>query len=60
MCTRSSGGKCTAPGQQLWYRRVSGGSVWEALIFRPSDRRFYGELLQRLRTRALPTEKKAT
>lgn len=43
-----------------WYRRVSGGSMWEALIFRPSDRRFYGDLLQRLRTRALPAEKKAT
>jgi O-antigen/teichoic acid export membrane protein len=43
-----------------WYRKVSGGSVWRALIFRPSDRRFYGELLQRLRARALPAEKKAT
>jgi len=43
-----------------WYRQVSGGSVWEALIFRPSDRRFYGDLLQRLRTRALPVEKKVT
>ncbi len=43
-----------------WYRQVSGGSVWEALIFRPSDRRFYGDLWQRLRGRGLPAEKKAT
>jgi len=43
-----------------WYRQVSGGGVWQALIFRPSDRRFYGNLLQRLRTRALPAEKKVT
>ncbi len=43
-----------------WYRQVSGGSVWEALIVRPSDRRFYSDLLQRLRTRALPAEKRAT
>ena len=42
-----------------WYRQVSGGSVWQALIFRPSDRRFYGDLLHRLRARALPAEKKA-
>ena len=42
-----------------WYRQVSGGSVWQALIFRPSDRRFYGDLLRRLRARALPAEKKA-
>ncbi len=41
-----------------WYRRVSGGSVWQALIFRPSDRRFYGDLLHRLRARGLPDEKK--
>ena len=27
-----------------WYRQVSGGSVWEALVFRPSDRRIYGDL----------------
>jgi Na+-driven multidrug efflux pump len=43
-----------------WYRQVSGGSVWQALVFRPSNRRFYGDLLRRLRARALPTEKKAT
>ncbi len=43
-----------------WYRQVSGGSVWRALILRPSDRRFYGDLLQRLRTRALSIAKKAT
>ena len=43
-----------------WYRKVSGGSVWDALIVRPSDRRFYGALLQKLRARALPTGKKAT
>ena len=43
-----------------WYRQVSGGSVWDALIVRPSDRHFYGDLWQRLRTRGLPAEKKAT
>ncbi len=43
-----------------WYRRVSGGSVWEALVFRPSDRRFYVDALQRLWERGLPAEKKAT
>jgi len=43
-----------------WYRRVSGRDVWEALVFRPSDRRFYGDFLQKLRARALPTEKKVT
>ena len=43
-----------------WYRRVSGGGVWEALIVRPSDRRFYGDLLRRLRARVLPAEKEAT
>lgn len=40
-----------------WYRQVSGGRIWEALIFRPSDRRFYGDLLQRLRGRATPAGK---
>ncbi len=43
-----------------WYRKVSGASVWEALIVRPSDRHYYGDLWQRLRGRALPAEKKAT
>jgi O-antigen/teichoic acid export membrane protein len=43
-----------------WYRQVSGGSVWDALVFRPSDRRFYSDLLQRLRARTQPVEKKAT
>ncbi len=43
-----------------WYRQVSGGSVWDALIVRPSDRRFYGDLWQRMRGRGLPAEKKAT
>jgi O-antigen/teichoic acid export membrane protein len=43
-----------------WYRQVSGRSVWEALVFRPSDRRLYSGFLQRLRARALPAEKKAT
>jgi O-antigen/teichoic acid export membrane protein len=43
-----------------WYRQVSGGGVLEALIVRPSDRRFYGELLHKLRARALPADKKAT
>ena len=36
----------------FWYRRVSGGSVAEALVFRPADIHFYGEALQRLRERA--------
>jgi stage V sporulation protein B len=42
-----------------WYRQVSGGSVWQALIFRPSDRRFYGDLLQRLRARVFSSQSKA-
>lgn len=42
-----------------WYRRVSGGSVWEALIVRPADLRLYRDLLQRLRGRALPPGKEA-
>ncbi len=33
----------------FWYRRVSGGSVWGALVVQPGDRRFYGELWRRLR-----------
>jgi len=43
-----------------WYRRTSGRGIWEALVFRPSDRRFYAELLQRLRSRGVPAEKKST
>ena len=43
-----------------WYRRLSGRSIWEALVIRPSDRHFYGDLFQRLRARALPAEKKVT
>ncbi|MEE8345785.1 MAG: polysaccharide biosynthesis C-terminal domain-containing protein [Dehalococcoidia bacterium] len=43
-----------------WYRKVSGGGVWEALVFRPSDRRYYGDLLQKLRSWVRPAEKKAT
>ena len=44
-----------------WYRRLSGRSVWEALVFRPSDRRFYGDLLRRLRApRQVGAEKKVT
>ncbi len=42
-----------------WYRRVSGGSVWAALVFRPSDRRLYGEFLHKLRARGAPAEKEA-
>lgn len=37
-----------------FYRRVSGRGVWEALVFRPSDRQFYGGLIQRLLGKALP------
>ena len=43
-----------------WYRSVSGGGVWQALVFRPSDVHFYVDLLQRLRAWARPVEKKAT
>ena len=42
-----------------WYRQVSGGGVWDALIVRPSDRHFYSELWHKLRARALPSDKKA-
>jgi stage V sporulation protein B len=34
-----------------WYRRVSGGSIGEALIFRPGDLRYYGEAWERVRER---------
>ncbi|MEE9286290.1 MAG: polysaccharide biosynthesis C-terminal domain-containing protein, partial [Dehalococcoidia bacterium] len=43
-----------------WYRRVSSRGVWEALVIRPSDLRLYGDFLQRLRARVLPTGKGAT
>jgi len=43
-----------------WYRSVSGGGAWQALVFRPSDVHFYVDLLQRLRAWARPVEKKAT
>lgn len=35
----------------FWYRRVSGGSVREALIFRPGDVRYYSEAWERVRAR---------
>jgi len=34
-----------------WYRRVSGGSIAEALLFRPSDLRYYAEAWERVRER---------
>ena len=34
-----------------WYRRVSGGGIAEALLFRPSDLRHYSEAWQRVRDR---------
>ncbi|MDO8615941.1 MAG: polysaccharide biosynthesis C-terminal domain-containing protein [Dehalococcoidia bacterium] len=34
-----------------WYRRVSGGSIREALIFQRGDVRFYADVVQRLRRR---------
>lgn len=41
-----------------WYRRVSGRSIREALVFRFSDLQFYADLLQRLRARMRPAEEK--
>ncbi|MEE8369981.1 MAG: lipid II flippase MurJ, partial [Dehalococcoidia bacterium] len=41
-----------------WYRQVSGRSVWETLVIRPSDRRLYSDFLQRLWARALSAGKK--
>ncbi|MEX0801421.1 MAG: flippase [Dehalococcoidia bacterium] len=43
-----------------WYRLVSGGGAWGALVFRPDDRRFYLDALSRLRGRLLPAEKETT
>ncbi len=43
-----------------WYRRSSGRGVWEALVFRPSDRRFYADVIRRLRSRTAPAEKEGT
>ncbi len=34
-----------------WYRRESGGSAVDALVFRPADARYYGAVLRRLRGR---------
>ncbi len=34
-----------------WYRRESGGSISEALFFRPSDLRYYAEAWDRIRKR---------
>ena len=44
----------------FWYRRVSGGTIWEALVVHPGDRRFYGELWRRLRVRAHSAEEEST
>lgn len=43
----------------FFYWRVSGKGVWEALVFRPSDRRYYAGLLQRLLGRAVAGGKEA-
>jgi len=40
-----------------WYRRVSGGSISEALVFRPSDLRYYADAWDRVRER-MPWRKK--
>lgn len=34
-----------------WYRRESGGSISEALLFRPADLRYYAEAWERVRTK---------
>ena len=51
---------CALVATLYWYRRVSGRGAWEALVFRPSDRHFYGDVLRRLRARGRPAEKEAT
>jgi O-antigen/teichoic acid export membrane protein len=43
-----------------WYRKVSGGPIWEALIPQPGDVHLYGELLQRIRSRGRRAENGAT
>jgi O-antigen/teichoic acid export membrane protein len=42
-----------------WYRQVSGGSIREALVFRPSDLHYYREAWDHVRER-LPLRGKAT
>ena len=42
---------CALIATLYWYRRVSGGSIREALIWRPSDRRHYLAILRRFRAR---------
>ena len=42
---------CALIATLYWYRRVSGGSIREALIWRPSDRRHYLRILRRIRDR---------
>jgi O-antigen/teichoic acid export membrane protein len=42
-----------------WYHQVSGGSIREALLFRPSDLRYYAEAWDRVRER-MPLRGKAT
>ncbi|MBI2912634.1 MAG: polysaccharide biosynthesis C-terminal domain-containing protein [Chloroflexi bacterium] len=43
-----------------WYRRTSRRGIWEALVFRPSDRHFYADLIQRLRSRGVEPEEEAS
>jgi hypothetical protein len=40
---------CALIATLYWYRRVSGGSIREALIWRPSDRSHYLRILRRIR-----------
>ncbi len=40
----------------FWYRRESGGSVWQALVPQADDRRLYAGVIRRLRGRAAARE----
>jgi Na+-driven multidrug efflux pump len=42
---------CALIATLYWYRRVSGGSIREAMIWRPSDRRHYLRIIRRFRER---------
>jgi O-antigen/teichoic acid export membrane protein len=42
---------CALIATLYWYRRVSGGSIREALIWRPSDRSHYLRIVRRFRDR---------
>ena len=41
-----------------WYRRVSGGTISEALVFRPSDLHYYAEAWDRVRERIPFTDRR--